>query len=970
MKSDGGDGDPKLKMPISISIPTTEEKASMGGLKSYTAYCVQVSDFGKTFTIERRFDDFQKLHCDLAAVDPGLPALPEKKMFASTDAAVVAERKPAFERLLRYLMKSEEAVFDTGQALWKFLELPATAMVAVRYLHKSKRLSYVKQCGKLLDSKYEKEHAYRLCHESLLRTNLFLLTEEGEASLKSQAEGGGAGKEADADTEGAILEMVRYAVAQGGEETRKRFLSEGGLRNMLTLLRRNAEREGASPTPDQRVRNVLNALIHAEGENYPRVFAQFLREGGVATLVGFQDLCTGHATFAEFIGKALWLAWEPETQAAFLEAAGTTFSEALKMLSAFFGSSTRSGRIMAGLLLATIIANDLFASDREREAKAAQGVSQLVEDLLVTLPPASSVAAAPGGPAATKPKEVCGEDVQAAEAFLGSVGRNERGFARILACAAAPARSVMEFNEVPPEGAAVWSACAFALWCLLKVQPKATRIASLRPFLPTLAKAGPSRVRWLAGELLLQLHVAPGATGAAGGGAASPAAEGGSGTAAAGASGTLQELGAEATAKEQTVLEAAMSEQISHTSDSLQSSQEENRRLLVQQQQLAEVRQQELAIAAGGGWTSGLDAALKKLASVREQLSGISASAREKEERSTESLTSLARAIELDATASVSDVQNALVNVHEVETVYREKAAECDQLEAALKEQSESVERCRVAMDEADGAVVAARKRISEMEAELTGKQKQAQYQRTMAATDSSSHKDKIAGDVEQIDKKLGQMREKAQKFQAGEALPDGTPAPDASQLPEVMSQLRAQASQLKQKKAELQAELQKWQRLADDPESAQAAAADLEREASELQEQLTSLRTGELSELERQHGERREAWQMETAQLSRVRSARDSSAREKGDLERQVSERWQRWRPLWSARLSRWHERAAALSDAQVRCRGLEDVVTSGWDLLREEDEARREVLAAIGQAQADLAQLAQQVASVGDLG
>jgi len=272
-------------------------------------------------------------------------------------------------------------------------------------------------------------------------------------------------------------------------------------------------------------------------------------------------------------------------------------------------------------------------------------------------------------------------------------------------------------------------------------------------------------------------------------------------------------------------------------------------------------------------------------------------------------------------------------------------------------------------MEEADSAVVAARKRISDMEQELTSKQKQAQYQRTMAATDSSSHKDKLTGDIEQIDKKLAQMREKAQKFQAGEALPDGTPAPDAAGLPEVMTQLRAQATQLKQKKAELQAELQKWQSLADDPESAQAAAADLEREAGELQERLTALRTGELSELERQHCDQREAWQMETAQLSRARSSRDSCAREKGDLERQVSERWQRWRPLWSARLTRWHERAAALSDAQVRCRGLEDAVSAGWELLREEDETRHAVLVAIGQAQEDLARLAQQVASVGDL-
>eukprot|EP00913_Durusdinium_trenchii_P025686 g24107.t1 len=142
-----------------IQITSTEERSSM--LKSWSVYLLEVDDFGRKFTLEKRFDDFNQLHSDLREVEPGMPPLPEKKFMASTDASVVAERKPAFERILRYLLRSEVAVHEKAQTLFKFLELPPAAVVAFRYLFKTQRVAFARQCGKLTDPKWEKDDGLR-----------------------------------------------------------------------------------------------------------------------------------------------------------------------------------------------------------------------------------------------------------------------------------------------------------------------------------------------------------------------------------------------------------------------------------------------------------------------------------------------------------------------------------------------------------------------------------------------------------------------------------------------------------------------------------------------------------------------------------------------------------------------------------------------------------------------------------------
>jgi len=969
----------RLKMPIQIAIPNTEEKQGKFGLKSYTAYCIKVNDFGRNYVVERRFDDFLKLHQDLTTTDRGMPPLPEKKMFASTDASVVAERRPALERLLRHLLRSEEVAFESDMHLWKFLDLPLPAMVAARFLYKSRRLKYVTQCGKLLNVQYEKEHSYRLCHPSILKTNLHLLTAEGtlvgSGTGDGQSEGSTSsqGRINDQEMETAVIDMIRYAVGQGGEEVRQCFLEENGLATMLNLLLRIAGRDSGATAPDERVRKVLNALIHGEGDRYPETFANFLASGGVSIFAGFKDLCAQHVAFAEFIGKALWLAWEVGTQIAFLQADTSSGEEALALLSAVWGSGSKTGEIIAGLLLSSLLSNDLFAGDRGREEKAAQGLLGLVEELIFYFPTFGQVKSAEAG---VLQQGASAEELQAAEAFIATVGRSERAFARVLACVEAPcggsAGGAAAHAESP-----VWSSCAFALWCVLRVRPKPERVARLRPLVPVLSQCGPPRVRWLTGEFLLQLHVpaeepSKGAAAAGGGAAAAaPHAERAPAPAAApaaAAAAASEQLDAEAACLEQAAVEASMSEQVNHRLAQLQEGLQQNRGVMLQQRQLSEIRQQPLVVGADGGWSAELCAALEKLGGSRERLSTAGAGAAESEAQTAQSLISLASSVQLDVGSSaVAGLEDALRSVQSIEGLWTNKREELTQYEDELKAQDSIVERCAGEMEEAEKTVNEMRRRISEMEQELSGRQREAQQYRTLASSDFVPRRKQLTMEVEQIDKEIGSIKDKFQKIQAGET-PEGEASPlSPVAAQEVAGQLRQQAAKCKSKRADLQAELQK---LSVDPASAQESALRLEQEASELHEQLSHLRSSELMELEGVHVARREAWQSETTRLQEVRHARDRADRESSDLGGQLDERWRLWRPLWATRVGCWHERATTLSEAQVYGRRFEDAVRGSWDAFRDEEDARHEVLQAIANAQATLSALAQQVAEIGDLG
>jgi len=960
-------------MPVLVQIPSTEERSSM--LKSFTVYIVKVEDFGRSYQIERRFDDFAKLHGELLPVDSDVPSLPEKKMWSSTDASTVAERRPAFEKLLRYCLRSESIVFDKDQALWKFLELPSPGVVAARYLYKTRQLTYISQIRKLMDSKYEKEHAYRLGHASVIKVNLHLLSTEGaldkvkapaaapaaapegddpctDASLGTSfpssagspaakdkpaapgADEGGApssaaspsGESPAQEAENAVLDMLRWCLANGGESTRKTFLDERGLTIMLNLLFRKGQ-SGAAP--DQRVRNVMNALVKAEGEKFPGVFAAFLAGGGVSVLGSARGLLQGSRGFGEFISKLLWIAWDEGTQRAFLTGGGST-SPALGLLGALFESPSSGARATAGLLLSCLLESRLL---EEKEEQAAAGVNTIVEEM---------VACSPGWCSADGDGKTADKAEAELAAFVQSLGSTEERLARILACADAAWR--LNGGTLPDEGSPLWACCAFALWCVLKIKPKPARIAQLRLALPAVVQVAPARARWLAGEVLLMLQLQLPKE------VCSASAEGIEGI-------------VEITFQERAALELALEQQVEHSRRKFAAGLDESSQVIAGQRGLADVRRQPLELLqAGGAWHRELDAILGRLGGSRDELSGALGAAEEKRESAQGVILGVMQ-MEL-AGSEDQHMERALSSMREVEAEYLAKSRELQQHEELLQEHDALVDQANKAMDQADRAVQEMRREISELEVKMNAKQREAQSTRTMASSDLSVRKGQLAAEADSVKVKQGRIRDRAQKLQAGELLDDKGVPLDATAKEQEMARMKAEAGQLKAKLAELQAEQAKWEV---DPQTLEQQAEAAEQEVLRMGQERDGLRV-QLGALEEEHGQARAVWQEQVSQLQARRGGKDAAERQCAGMRRQLEGQWSSWQPLWVQRLQTWRDRMHSLSKAQQGEQRLATAITQGWERLRNERDLRREVLQEVQRLQERLDALAGQLAAVDD--
>lgn len=967
-------------VPIYVSIPTTAEKSAYGGLKAYTAYCIEINDFGKELTIERRFDDFKSLHTELITIDSTIPPLPEKKWGASTDAATVNERRPAFEKLLRHCLQSDIVVFDSNQHIWKFLELPPPAIVAARYVHKKRAAEFARQISKLLKEEYVKDQGYRLCHPSIVKTNLRLLTTEGLLSqaiasraaqiaaktdaAKTEADGAQESAEADgndtgksaktpteADLEAGLLDMLKYAMEKGTEHTRRCFVDQGGIGTVLAMILRIAKRDGgggSSVQPDQRAKNVLNALIQAEGERYTDIFADFLRAGGMSTLGEYKDLCKSAPAFAEFVSKMLWLAWDLEVQHAFMDG-GTPGADPFQLLGSIF-SSNLSAKLMLGLLLSTLLANGVFTS-RSEEQRLADSLDMLIEEELMPKMPVF------GAKQSDKGTDGAQSEIAQAESLATQAGRQEKAFSRILNMATAVLYLDTRGQEIPPPAAPAWKATTFALWCLVKIQPKANRIQGLRPLLPNLAHKGPVQVRMLVGELLLKLHVS--AYGAAGLGTA-PSTSG---------DGTSEHMSASTIGLEQEWLETTMSERVNNVSQSWREELDNHNARLAYRQHLIEERKVIPVMVASFpiGPGTELVASLESHSKVCEKLTNVADSAVARQRQSTNALEDFQRTLTLDATTTFQEVQRMLHGVEEAEQNYTTRHQDFSTMDEATTSQQQAVEAANNEMREAEQAVEAMRKRILDMEQEVRSKQLHAQTQRTLASSDLTAQRRQVSDELESIKNKVTALREKAQKLNAGQPLEEGGIPLDAVKKEEVMVQLKKEHAAYKPRTVELEAQLKS---LSVDPQQAHDNAVRAEQEATQLQQELIALRTSDLLQLEQHHAARREMWQRSATILQQARGSRDAGEFEVAELKRQLDMRWRQWQPLWSQRLKMWHDRRVALSEVTVSMTLLQEAVEQIEDALRHEQHARHEVLNAIARLQERLQELAHHMNSIRDLG
>ncbi|KAF4675602.1 hypothetical protein FOL47_007554 [Perkinsus chesapeaki] len=429
----------KVAIPLSVKIPSFETKSGLIGL-NYTTYNIKVDDFGRTHSVNRRFDDFLKFYEHIsslpyrgsagrrdpddagpassdtlgtvrsAAGDPLIPTLPPKQMFGSTLPAVVEERRPALELILQRAVKREEILsFDTTDALWKLLELPAGCATVSRFLTPSgqRNTLCIHELSGLLDPEKSKEQ-YRLRHESTIKCLLNMIDNQaqGTISLPSTAFA-------------SIMDVLHYIVSYKGNENagdnaaRQMFVCGGGVLMLLRILAREGDLvapngdvvvvanrsqdppsgEAAAPTGPGRidqVKRVLNGLIQASGEGFSAALLTTLESHDGITVITEQLLPTAKAHLHDTVAKLLWLGFDEAVQACLLE-----HPRGLDLLGSLFASPFPSTRVICGLLLATL-ASASRLDDASLLSKIDSGLWQLLTTELLPSECFPSSARVPG----------------------------------------------------------------------------------------------------------------------------------------------------------------------------------------------------------------------------------------------------------------------------------------------------------------------------------------------------------------------------------------------------------------------------------------------------------------------------------------------------------------------------------------------------------------------------------------------
>merc|ERR1712232_1379681 len=106
-------------------------------------------------------------------------------------------------------------------------------------------------------------------------------------------------------------------------------------------------------------------------------------------------------------------------------------------------------------------------------------------------------------------------------------------------------------------------------------------------------------------------------------------------------------------------------------------------------------------------------------------------------------------------------------------------------------------------MEEADRLVAARRKLISDLEQDLSSKQRESHNARMALSSDRTATKSRLESELAEVDTRLNGMRDRAAKLQSPES------GLDPSQLQDEMAKLKQEAQKFKQRKVELQKELQ-----------------------------------------------------------------------------------------------------------------------------------------------------------------
>eukprot|EP00929_Paragymnodinium_shiwhaense_P112151 TRINITY_DN80405_c0_g1_i1.p1 TRINITY_DN80405_c0_g1~~TRINITY_DN80405_c0_g1_i1.p1 ORF type:complete len:1081 (+),score=294.43 TRINITY_DN80405_c0_g1_i1:86-3328(+) len=326
---------------IGVRIARTEEQTSVL-MQRFTAYVVEVSDFGRTFEVPHRYGDFEGLHKALLAECPGLnlPPLPPKGV-DGTDMAVVSMRKVELEKILKFILSCPAALMEKSLNVFKFLNLPNPAVIAGRFVSVAgSRATTIKTLSKLTDPKY-KDDVYRLGHPSMTELLMEGLRELGRGSPESNhwswKDGGRA----------AICSLLAAALGVS-EAVRTRLLDADVIGLLLGIVEREEEALDDA-------RTALNVIVAREADRFPSLMASFVTRGGLNQLMTLAL----RSKSQEFVAKLLWLAWDAPTRAPFAQPGG----QGLRLLQALMKSTTPTCSLLGAVLFCGLVASGDFDSD-------------------------------------------------------------------------------------------------------------------------------------------------------------------------------------------------------------------------------------------------------------------------------------------------------------------------------------------------------------------------------------------------------------------------------------------------------------------------------------------------------------------------------------------------------------------------------------------------------------------------------
>ena len=152
-----------------VTSATISSFRNVGNPAPYTLYTVQVSGSVRSWSLEKRFSDFDDFHHALSEAfpsppNPPVPAnLPPKKFFSRLSESVIQERRSKLEEYLNVLLQCPDPRWRRSTICREFLAVPSSQVRRVRSagdnlnpkgsetLHEQRRRSSYVDNGELLD---------------------------------------------------------------------------------------------------------------------------------------------------------------------------------------------------------------------------------------------------------------------------------------------------------------------------------------------------------------------------------------------------------------------------------------------------------------------------------------------------------------------------------------------------------------------------------------------------------------------------------------------------------------------------------------------------------------------------------------------------------------------------------------------------------------------------------------------------